>query len=274
MAIGLSLHFAVAAPGPDCCPMEPVSGSPEDARALADLARKAGFWVRDVLDHQVNADRMIGALQGAAAELVKGDLLLVTFSGHGCQIEDDGSGEPEGGFDETWCLSDGQLRDDRLHEAWAKFRPGVRILVIADSCHSRTSGWIAANKSVNASPASTSRVGRPSRRERARAWGVSDEGMELLIARRPDRVPINASVILLSACDDHESAQARNGRSLFVTKLLEVWAAGSFPGHGTYVSFIEEVRHRVALENPSQHPGWAPFGQGAEAFLRQRPFTI
>jgi hypothetical protein len=41
-------------------------------------------------------------------------------------------------MDETWCLFDGELLDDELHELWARFTRGVRVLVLSDSCHSGT----------------------------------------------------------------------------------------------------------------------------------------
>lgn len=45
--------------------------------------------------------------------------------------------EPDG-LDETWVLFDRQLVDDELYAAWLLFRPGVRIFVLSDSCHSGT----------------------------------------------------------------------------------------------------------------------------------------
>jgi len=41
-------------------------------------------------------------------------------------------------MDETWVLYDRQLVDDELYKIWSKFKPGVRILVLSDSCHSGT----------------------------------------------------------------------------------------------------------------------------------------
>ena len=38
--------------------------------------------------------------------------------------------------DETWVLYDRQLLDDELFALWSKFKPGVRIFVLSDSCHS------------------------------------------------------------------------------------------------------------------------------------------
>ena len=41
-------------------------------------------------------------------------------------------------LDETWVLYDRQLLDDELYDLWCRFAPGVRILMISDSCHSGT----------------------------------------------------------------------------------------------------------------------------------------
>jgi hypothetical protein len=39
---------------------------------------------------------------------------------------------------ETWVCWDRQLIDNELYALWGSFQPGVRILVISDSCHSGT----------------------------------------------------------------------------------------------------------------------------------------
>ncbi|MEM6378142.1 MAG: caspase family protein, partial [Bacteroidota bacterium] len=78
-------------------------------------------------------------LQEYANHLEAGDILFLTYSGHGSQIEDPNfkikGDEP---YDQTWCLFDRQLLDDEIFEAFKKFKDGVSILVISDSCHSGT----------------------------------------------------------------------------------------------------------------------------------------
>lgn len=273
MPTGLSLHFAVPEPF-GCCRTNELPGTPTDARALADLAIDAGFSGGEVFaGSQVTVEFVLSALRNAAAELADGDLLLVTFSGHGCQIPDKGGWEPlpEYEYDETWCLADRQLVDDELHPAWAHFSPGVRILVISDSCFSETS-FLVPNASTRKAAAPTRK--RAGVQERAPLWGLSEPEMDLVLPRRTDRVSIGASVILLSACKDQETAEVRGGRSLFVAELVGVWNKGKFPEEGTYMSFIDEICNHVALANPYQHPGVAFFGEASAAFLSQRPFTI
>jgi hypothetical protein len=67
--------------------------------------------------------------------LYPGDLFLISYSGHGSQVPD--PSEPDQ-RSETWVLWNRQLIDDELYALWGRFRPGVRILLISDSCHSGT----------------------------------------------------------------------------------------------------------------------------------------
>ena len=54
--------------------------------------------------------------------------------GHGGQVKDTNSDEKDSDrMDETWVLFNRQLVDDELHNLWAKFKPGVRILVKLES---------------------------------------------------------------------------------------------------------------------------------------------
>ena len=84
--------------------------------------------------------------------LVSGDILLLTYSGHGGQIPDV-TGEETDKLDETWCLYDGQLIDDEMYLELSRFAAGVRVLVFSDSCHSGTV--------VRAAPPTCSAAGAP-----------------------------------------------------------------------------------------------------------------
>lgn len=276
MPTGISLHFAVPTPGGNCCRQKRLPGVVRDAESLAELARAEKFWVRDPLvNDRVTKDVVLAAFRGAAAELVAGDLLLVTFSGHGCQIRDLGGFEPipEYGYDESWCLADRQLVDDDVHPALAAFADGVRILIISDSCYS---GTVAAIPAGIQSRSDASPAGRELAQihDRAKSWGISADLIDLVLPRRADRAEIKASVILLGSCREAERGLVRGNSSLFVEKLVAVWDDGRFPLDGSYESFISAVSDQVAAVNPYQHPGIARFGTMPDSFLGQRPFTI
>jgi hypothetical protein len=132
-----------------------------DAGDMADIARSAGFAKPDTyLTKAATREKVRGAVTRAATAANAGDMVLLTYSGHGGQLPDRNGDEPDG-KDETWCLYDGELVDDELLELFTKFRPGVRILVLSDSCHSGT-----ITREVRCGP----QVGHDARR---RTWRVS-----------------------------------------------------------------------------------------------------
>lgn len=95
-----------------------------------------------MLDEQATAEAVIGAIAGTAHSLRSGDMLLLTYSGHGSQVPDKNSDESDG-QDETWCLYDRMLVDDELNALWSQFKSGVRICMLSDSCHSDTVARVA-----------------------------------------------------------------------------------------------------------------------------------
>ena len=101
------------------------------------IARGQGFVTQSLLTRAATSTALLDRIEKAAKELVEDDFFLLTYSGHGGQINDATSDEPDG-LDETWVLYDREIVDDELYAAWSLFRPGVRILVLSDSCHSGT----------------------------------------------------------------------------------------------------------------------------------------
>src|SRR6516225_1812209 len=108
-----------------------------DARDMETIARSQGFVAESLLGRAATSAVVVGAIERAAKELFEDDFFLLTYSGHGGQINDAGSDQPDG-LDETWVLFDRQLIDDELYVAWSLFRPSVRVFVLSDSCQSGT----------------------------------------------------------------------------------------------------------------------------------------
>jgi metacaspase-1 len=93
-----------------------------DARRFLDLAVERGFVTPVLLiDEAATCAAVRAKLAEMAAACEKGDLFLLTFSGHG-------------GDTGTWQLRDGKLSDEQLRCDLAAFRRGVRVLVVSDSC--------------------------------------------------------------------------------------------------------------------------------------------
>jgi hypothetical protein len=123
-----------------------LTGCVPDVDDMSALLRNRGFLVRTLWD-QPEANRRskpndVGTktnvrqwIERAAAGLKSGDIFVVSYSGHGSFITDTNGDEPDR-QDETWCLYDGEVIDDVRADLWSKFAPGVRIVVVSDSCHS------------------------------------------------------------------------------------------------------------------------------------------
>lgn len=114
-----------------------LSGCEPDAMDMQQIATNEGLDAERLLTAEATRDAVLKKLGDLAEKLTPGDLLVVSYSGHGGQMPDQ-NGDEADGRDETWCLYDGEVLDDELYGAWMKFQAGVRILVFSDSCHSGT----------------------------------------------------------------------------------------------------------------------------------------
>ncbi|HQX76362.1 MAG TPA: caspase family protein, partial [Thermoflexales bacterium] len=108
-----------------------------DAKDMQALADKQGYKTTLLLTKDATSARVIEAISAAARDLKSGDQLLLTYSGHGGQLPDKNGDEPDD-LDETWVLYDRQIVDDELYALWSKFKKGVSVLMLSDSCHSGT----------------------------------------------------------------------------------------------------------------------------------------
>lgn len=137
-ARGLSIHIGVNRIDPAHYGTAGVlHGCENDARAMEALARAQGFEPRMLLTTEATSAQVLAAIGDAARTLRTGDILFLTYAGHGAQVPDLDN-EDEDRQDETWCLYDRMVLDDELYAAWGSFAPGVRIVLLSDSCHSGT----------------------------------------------------------------------------------------------------------------------------------------
>lgn len=116
-----------------------LSGCINDAIDWAQELTKQGFTVDKLLDAAATKAAMIAAIGGLIEGAAKGDSLIFTYSGHGTWVPDRSGDEPDG-RDEALCPHDlatkGALLDDEIHALFGRRPPGVRIVLISDSCHS------------------------------------------------------------------------------------------------------------------------------------------
>jgi len=123
--------------------LKPLKGCVKDALAYAQITRGTDqFKVILLKNDAATTGNVYGHLVWAAQDLKAGDLMVVSYAGHGGSVPDTSRDESRDPIndrrDETWCLYDRQLLDDELGVIWGQFQPGVRILLLSDSCHSGT----------------------------------------------------------------------------------------------------------------------------------------
>jgi hypothetical protein len=260
-----------------------------DANDMAAIARDAGIASTVLLTRRATRGTVLAAVRAAARHLKSGDLLFLTYSGHGGQIPDV-TGDEADKLDETWCLYDGEIIDDEIYLELSRFAEGVRVLVVSDSCHSGTvtramvprDGGVA-GRSKMMPPAIAMRTytehkafydglqrdvsaaaDRPARVDPDTALAhVAVSSRLTSIAAR-----CKAAVILISGCQDNQTSMDGAHNGAFTEQLLKVWNHGAFSG--SYARFHASIK---AAMPHTQSPNLFTIGPAA-AFLRQRPFTV
>jgi len=219
--------------------------SEASAWRMASLANQAGYdAIRMLRGEEATRQALRDALESAAGALRGGDILFLSFSGHGSQHPSlDGD---DNGYDESWCLKDGVLLDNELPGFWRQFEDGVRILVVAECCYAA---------------GMTRKVPLGFAWAQPEPMSYRDFVMKMHAPRDPDG--IRASVLLLAACG--EGQQAREG--LFMGQLMEIWDNGSF--RGSYIDLLGLLQQRL---RPVQEPSLQMLGAPDTAFASATAF--
>lgn len=202
--------------------LSPLNVCSNSARAFGSIALHQQFDTIKVLTNNVEVATLEAELMEAAEVLQSGDMLFLTFSGHGVQRPQEVRTEVDG-LHEAWCLYDDLLTDRQLYYWWSRFRPGVRILVFSDSCcgDEPTSELCASFSGTNP---------------------IVMEGF-----------PIQATVRHITACKENQESKVSRDLTLFTRVILEVWNKGCFKG--SYSEFFQHLkRHpKMSFDQKAQH---------------------
>lgn len=280
-----------------------------DARAMELLARRQGFEATTLLTRAATHDAVVKAIKAAADGLWAGDTFLWTLSGHGTQLPDYNGDEAavSGGdtFDESFCLYDGQIIDDELFSLWRGFRKGVRIVFVADTCHSGGGirrmpmpGGGLDVESIDAGrtlpialrlAADRARLEAAGTARRSRAMPLSvrtkvilEHEQELVdyarqfahvneaILSSPLTSDLDARLLQLGGCLENQEAADGDEYGAFTAALLRVWDDGRF--RGDYPAFHKALAREMQFEG--QAPVLRTWPKDDPVSLRQRPLAI
>jgi hypothetical protein len=260
-----------------------------DANDMAAIARASGMKSTVLLTKKATRANVLAAVRAAAKGLKSGDLLFLTYSGHGGQIPDV-TGEEDDKLDETWCLYDGEVIDDEIYLELSRFAAGVRVLVLSDSCHSGT--VTRARPPVGEAPHARSKMMPPAvamrtyrehqafydklQRDVARASGKAstpdpDSALaRITVSPRLTAIAnaVKASVILISGCQDNQTSMDGDHNGAFTEQLLHVWDHGKY--RGNYAKFYAAIK---ALMPRTQVPNLFTLGP-VSRFVVEQPFTV
>lgn len=247
-----------------------------DAEDMAAIAKSRNLKVTTLLTMAAKRAQVTGKISKAARVLKPGDIFMLSYSGHGGQLPDINSDEPDA-QDETWCLYDGELVDDELYAELRKFARGVRILVFSDSCHSGTvvklayyQGTTNARSSGAVSNSVRYRFMPPD--AALRTYRNNKDFYDRILSNKKLKdtsADVKASVLLISGCQDNQLSSDGDFNGLFTAQLLRVWKNGAFKGN--YKQFHKSIIRRMP---PDQTPNYFRTGVMDPAFEAQKPFTV
>ncbi|MFF2235771.1 caspase family protein [Streptomyces anulatus] len=283
MPRGLSMHIGINEIDETKYGTKGELKNPEnDALTMEGLAKAGNFTpIATLLTKGATSDRVDAGLREAASQLSAGDILLLTYAGHGAQVPDKNGDEPDR-RDETWVLYDRQFIDDELHALFATFAEGVRILMLSDSCHS---GSVARDISFSLSSPELERTFDTSDPDQVRArvrvlpqdaqfrnYQREQETYDEIQRSLPslDEQDVKADVLLISGCQDNQTSSDGVGpNGLFTETLLKTWKNGAF--EGSYSTLHRRVTEAMPFY---QTPNLFQSGRSTQEFLGQSPFSI
>ena len=212
-------------------------------------------------DQQATRAAMLDGLNAAANELSSGDFFVFLYSGHGGQRPDT-SGDDEDRLDEVYLPFDREILDDELGVIWPKFKSGVRVVVLTDSCHSGT-GLRGALP-----PASSTRGAAPRAVMAPKLLGLGLPAATRSATRSRIRRP--------GESDPHECVPRRTDRG----RHKPWWCLhpGPHPSDErilrTTRNFISRLRVSLPAGGHVQISQLNQKGPGVQDFVKQRPFDL
>lgn len=290
--------------------ISPLRGCLNDARKHKQIAESRGFGKSKLLtDEQATVKEVCRYIFHAADILKKDDIFFVSYAGHGTNVPDTSGDETDDGKDEAWCLRDGLLLDDYLYFLWSRFKPGVRLLVVSDSCHSGSVARVLyTGRSLSEELLTDEELGRslglefdPQSLPRdlteedayggemLRAREIPEDQAEVAFFASKEKTAIyrdqqarardanssssvRAHGILLAACQDYESAWEVGSSTQQAGGVFTSLLQTTYdnPGDQDYQGLIASIGTRLR----KQKPNFYPFGEDSIEFFAEKPFTV
>jgi hypothetical protein len=281
MSKGISLHIGLNRIDPAVYPgWATLRGAENDAREMQVVANGEGYLSSLLLSESATSNAILSGIENAAGQLVSGDIFLLSFSGHGREIQ----GSTTEPFNQSWVAYNRQILDDELYCMWRKFQKGVRIVVVSDSCFSGTildrffefsrevSFPLAAVTTRSREVRDTDGISKKPTKEQAAAHyeKYSSQYGEIRKSLNSCRAqpPTEATILLLAACKADQEAIDGPNHGAFTERLLEVYRTGSFTNYREFFGLI------VNSMSAQQTPQYYSISRDIQLLEARRPFDI
>ena len=228
-------------------------GCVNDARDWQLELERRGFQATLMVDKKATRQAMAGEMQRLIGDAKYGDVLVITYSGHGTWVPDADGDEPDR-RDEAlvpWDIREaGPLLDDDLFEIFSERDRGVRLVMISDSCHSGTVAKFAPQ------PLDGQR-GRTRFLAPASFLSQSAQAAAERVAGTISRAKSRSTALLLAGCRDTEYSydaefnNKPNGAYTFVA----LQALKNLPASATYRDWHKAISLQLPSPTYPQSPG-------------------
>ena len=202
-----------------------------DVLRFKDILKDAGFSTKVLENSNATWGSVQSEMLDAADILMPGDLFVMMISSHGGRHDIDGKKH------ECWCLYDCKVWDHEIIRTFAKFRRGVRVLLVNDQCHA---GGVFIDKA-----ALTEEMFKESERI------LSDPSFPMLIQ--------------FAGCRAEQSSMATSEGSTWMSSLVR--ALDAYPNHDcTLRQWFDKAFSDPSIRRGRQDPQWVEKGTVTDAF--------
>ena len=260
--------------------IQKLQGAVNDARDIGEALDDIGVDDLTVLlDGNATRDRIVAAWRGLLERAAPGDTLVLAYAGHGAQepervprTEDDGQDEVLllGGFRNAGPGTRERIVDDEINQWFLDAgRKGLRVVFVADACHSGT----VMRATDPRAPSPTYRYTPPYKlKDDALVLDLPDEAADTGEAGEDALVHVN----FLAAAQEHEKVpeievggEMRGALSYLFARALRGEADIDGDGVLRRDELWRFVRENVRMESETrQTPNLLPSSRGGEAVLR------
>lgn len=261
----------------------------KDAKDMQKIAIKMKYKTDLLLTKEATSTNVLNKIDEAAATLKAGDIFLLYYSGHGGnEIPDINKDEIEeladevDGYDESWCLYDQQVIDDILYQRWFKFKPGVRILVISDSCFSGDIVKLIRGsrvtqkldlKTVKRMPVHVGHRVFQKNEKSYRKFNKAETPIRKSKTKALPQAAIKATLRQISSSSEYQPSYANTNEfptnSLFTAIFKKALKNGKYKGD--YNQFVKKLKQEMPYD---QQPNHQILGAAMVKFDNQNPLAI